>query len=67
MKGGIIGIPVIFILLAGAVFSFANDDLVEDWLRNNSLVVESEDGETLPIQDNESWLVFRTAITNKIG
>ena len=58
MKGGIIGIPVIFILLAGAVFSFANDDLVEDWLRNNSLVVESEDGETLPIQDNESWLVL---------
>lgn len=58
MKGGVIGIPIIFILLAGAIFSFANDDLVEDWLRNNSLVIESEDGETLPIQNNESWLVL---------
>ena len=58
MKGGVIGIPIIFMLLAGAIFSFANDDVVEDWLRNNSLVIESEDGETLPIQNNESWLVL---------
>ena len=58
MKGRIIGIPIILILLSASIFSFANDDLVEDWLRNNSLIIESEDGETLPIQNDESWLVL---------
>ena len=58
MKGRILGFPIIFILLAGAAFSFTNDALVEDWLRNNTITINAEESQTLPIQENETWLVL---------
>ena len=58
MKGKWLGVPLIFLLLSAAIFSFTNDDKIEDWLRNNSIVVESDEIETLQIQADEKWLVL---------
>ena len=58
MKGKWLGFPLIFLLLSAAVFSFTNDDVVEEWLKNNSIIVKSDEIEILPIQENEHWPVL---------
>ena len=58
MKGKWLGFPVIFLLLAGAIFSFNNDSFIDDWLKDNTINVESSEINTLPIQQNERWLVL---------
>ena len=58
MKGKWLGFPLIFLLLSAAIFSFTNDDVVEEWLKNNSIIVKSDETETLPIQEIEHWPVL---------
>ena len=58
MKAKWLGFPLIILLLSAAIFSFTNDTLVEDWLKNNSLVIKAEEPEILPIQENEHWPVI---------
>ena len=58
MKGKWLGFPLIFLLLSAAIFSFTNDAVVEDWLKNNSIIVKSDDANILPIQENENWPIL---------
>ena len=58
MKGKWLGFPLIFLLLTAAVFSFVNDDLVEDWLKNNSITIQNNDSDILSIQEIENWPVI---------
>ena len=58
MKGKWLGFPLIFLLLSAAIFSFTNDDVVEEWLKNNSIIVKSDETEILPIQEIEHWPVL---------
>ena len=58
MKGKWLGFPLIFLLLSAAIFSFTNDDVVEEWLKNNSIIVKSDETEILPIQETEHWPVL---------
>ncbi len=58
MKGKWLGFPLIFLLLSAAIFSFTNDAIVEDWLKNNSIIVKSDDANILPIQENENWPIL---------
>ncbi len=58
MKGKWLGFPLILLLLSAATFSFTNDTVVEDWLKNNSIIIESDETEILPLQENEHWLVL---------
>ena len=57
MKGKWLGFPLIFLLLTAAVFSFVNDDFVEDWLKNNSITIQNDDSDILSIQEIENWPV----------
>ena len=57
MKGKWLGFPIIFLLLTAAVFSFVNDDFVEDWLKNNSITIQNDDSDILSIQEIENWPV----------
>ena len=58
MKGKWLGFPLIFLLLSAAIFSFTNEAVVEDWLKNNSIIVKSDDANILPIQENENWPIL---------
>ena len=58
MKGKWIGFPLIFLLLIAAAFSFINDEVVEDWLKNNSITIQKDDAEILSIQKIENWPVI---------
>jgi len=58
MKGKLLGIPLIILLLLGSVFSFSNDSLIEDWLKNNTIVTDSDEVEILSVQEEERWLVL---------
>ena len=58
MKGKWLGFPLIFLLISAAMFSFANEEIVEEWLRNNSVIVKSEESKILPVQENENWPVL---------
>lgn len=58
MKGKWLGFPLILLLLSASVFAFTNDDVVEDWLKNNSIIVKSDETEILPLQENEHWPVL---------
>ena len=58
MKGKWLGFPLIFLLLTAAVLSFVNDDIVEDWLKNNSITIQNDDSDILSIQEIENWPVI---------
>ena len=58
MKGKWLGFPLIFLLLSAATFSFTNESVIEDWLKSNSIVVQSDEIDTLPIQNDEYWPVL---------
>ena len=58
MKGKWLGFPLIFLLLSAAIFSFTNDSVIEEWLKSNSIVVQEDEIETLPIQNDEYWPVL---------
>ena len=58
MKGKWLGFPLIFLLLTAAVFSFVNDEVVEDWLKNNSITIQNNDSDILSIQEIENWPVI---------
>ena len=58
MKGKWLGIPLIILLLSASLISFFNQDQIEDWLQNNSITINQEEINTLPIQQNENWPVL---------
>ena len=58
MKGKWLGIPLIILLLSASLISFLNQEQVEDWLQSNSITMNQDDIETLPIQENENWPVI---------
>ena len=58
MKGKWLGFPLILLLLSAATFSFTNESVIEDWLKSNSIVVQSDEIDTLPIQNDEYWPVL---------
>ena len=58
MKGKWLGIPLIILLLSASLISFLNQEQVEDWLQSNSITMNQDEIETLPIQENENWPVI---------
>ena len=40
------------------MFSYINQDQIEDWLQSNSITINQNNIETLPIQQDENWLVL---------
>ena len=58
MKGKWLGVPLIMLLLSASLFSYFNQDQIEDWLESNSVTINQNDIETLPIQQDEKWLVL---------
>ena len=58
MQGKWLGFPLIFLLLLAAAFSFINDEVVEDWLKNNSITIQKDDADILSIQEIENWPVI---------
>lgn len=58
MKGKWLGIPLIILLLSASLISFLNQEQVEDWLQSNSITINQDEIETLPIQPNENWPVI---------
>ena len=58
MKGKWLGIPLIILLLSASVISYFNQDQIEDWLQTNSITINQEEINTLPIQQNENWPIL---------
>ena len=58
MKGKWLSIPLIILLLSASLISFLNQEQVEDWLQSNSITINQDEIETLPIQKNENWPVI---------
>jgi len=52
------GVPVIVILLLASSWCFSNDDTLEQWMAENTISIEPEEVEILPLQKNERWLVL---------
>jgi len=52
------GVPIIVILLLASSWSFSNNEALEQWMSENTIFIEQEEVETLPLQENERWLVL---------
>ena len=52
------GVPVIIILLLASSWSFSNNETLEQWMAENTYVIEDEEVDLLPLQNNERWLVL---------
>ncbi len=52
------GIPVIVILLLASSWSFSNNETLEQWMAENTITIEQEEINLLPLQENERWLVL---------
>jgi len=52
------GIPVIVILLLASSWSFSNNETLEQWMAENTITIEEEEINLLPLQENERWLVL---------
>tara|TARA_B110000444_G_scaffold60463_1_gene56389 strand:+ start:18382 stop:20457 length:2076 start_codon:yes stop_codon:yes gene_type:complete len=46
------------ILLLASSWSFTNNETLEDWMADNSIVIDIEEVSILPLQENERWLVL---------
>ena len=53
-----LGVPLILILLFGSVYSYVNDTIIDEWLEDNVISVQTETVPILSLQDNERWLVL---------
>ena len=54
------GIPIIIVLLLASSWSFSNNDTIEEWMTENTISIEEEHVNLLPLQENERWLVLLT-------
>tara|TARA_B110000459_G_C16623511_1_gene503346 strand:- start:1093 stop:3207 length:2115 start_codon:yes stop_codon:yes gene_type:complete len=52
------GVPIIVALLLASSWAFSNEDVIDDWVRENQVSIESPDSPLLGIQDHERWLVL---------
>ena len=52
------GVPIIVALLLASSWAFSNEDVIEDWVRENQLKIETTEKPLLGIQDQERWLVL---------
>ena len=54
-----LGVPLLVVLLLASSWSYSNGDTIEQWMRENALIVPSDDNSpTLNLQQNERWLVL---------
>ena len=58
MKSKWLGFPLIGLLISASIYTYINNDIVEDWLQENKVIISNEEIETLPIQSNERWIVL---------
>ena len=54
-----LGVPLLVILLLASSWSYSNGDTIEEWMRENAIIIDSnEDSPVLNLQQNERWLVL---------
>ena len=54
-----LGVPFLVVLLLASSWSYSNGDTIEQWMRDNAIVVDSEDeSPILNLQQQEKWLVL---------
>ncbi len=54
-----LGVPLLVVLLLASSWSYSNGDTIEQWMRENALIVPSDDNSpTLNLQQGERWLVL---------
>ena len=54
-----LGVPFLVVLLLASSWSYSNGDTIEQWMRENAIIVPSEDkSPVLNLQQDERWLVL---------
>ena len=54
-----LGVPFLVVLLLASSWSYSNGDTIEQWMRENAIIVESEEkSPILNLQNDERWLVL---------
>ena len=54
-----IGVPLLVILLLASSWSYSNGDTIEQWMRENAIIVDEKDkSPMLNLQQDERWLVL---------
>ncbi len=54
-----LGVPFLVVLLLASSWSYSNGDTIEQWMRDNAIIVESEEkSPILNLQQQEKWLVL---------
>ena len=55
----VLGVPFLVVLLLASSWSYSNGDTIEQWMRENAIIVSSEDkSPILNLQQDERWLVL---------
>ncbi|MBT6527731.1 MAG: hypothetical protein HOM04_04370 [Euryarchaeota archaeon] len=52
------GVPVLIALLLASSWAFTNNDTVEQWVSENTIVVQEQEVPLLQLQEQERWLVL---------
>jgi M6 family metalloprotease-like protein len=53
-----VGVPLVVALLLTSGWAFTNEEVIDDWVRENQITPESEEEALLGVQSNEHWLVI---------
>jgi hypothetical protein len=55
----VLGVPFLVVLLLASSWSYSNGDTIEQWMRENAIIVSSEEkSPILNLQQDERWLVL---------
>ena len=55
----VLGVPFLVVLLLASSWSYSNGDTIEQWMRENAIIVSTEDkSPILNLQQDERWLVL---------
>lgn len=60
-----VGVPIMVLLLMASSWAFSNEEVIDEWVRENQLVVEPSSEELLEIQAEEQWLVLVADFPNQ--
>ncbi|MDG1555010.1 MAG: M6 family metalloprotease domain-containing protein, partial [Candidatus Poseidoniaceae archaeon] len=52
------GVPILVALLLASSWAFTNNDTVEQWVSENTIVVQEQEVPLLQLQEQERWLVL---------
>ena len=52
------GVPILVALLLASSWAFTNNDTVEQWVSENTIVVQEQEVPLLQLQEQERWLVI---------